>query len=53
MRVRIGSEIIKNWPEDAREPAQLVIDKYGEPDEVTETALTWYKAGSWPFVIRH
>lgn len=45
--LREGSEIIKNWPEDAREPAQFVIDKYGEPDEVTETLLTWHKVGPW------
>lgn len=42
-----GSEIIKSWPEDAREPAQLVIDKYGEPDEATETLLTWHHTGPW------
>ena len=42
-----GSEIISNWPEDAREPAQLVIDKYGEPHEATETLLTWHKVGPW------
>jgi len=33
MNLRTGSEMIRSWPEDAREPAQLVIDKYGEPDE--------------------
>jgi len=47
MSVLMGSEIIRNWPEDAREPAQLVIDKYGEPDEVTGTLLTWQEAGPW------
>jgi hypothetical protein len=47
MNVIKGSEIISNWPEDAREPAQLVIDKYGEPDEATETLLTWHRVGPW------
>lgn len=51
MSVRIGSEIIRRWPEDAREPAQLVIDKYGEPDEVTETLLTWHKVGPWKRMV--
>ena len=37
MSVQIGLEVIRSWPQDAREPAQLVIDKYGEPDEATET----------------
>lgn len=40
MNEQEGSEIIKSWPEDAREPAQLVIDKYGEPHEATESLLT-------------
>jgi len=26
MNLRTGSEMIRSWPEDAREPAQLVID---------------------------
>jgi hypothetical protein len=42
-----GSEIIQGWPEDSREPAQLVIDKYGEPDEATESLLLWHDVGPW------
>lgn len=26
-----GSQIIENWPEESREAAKLVIEKYGEP----------------------
>ncbi len=32
-----GTDIIKRWPEEAREPAQLVNHKYGEPAEATES----------------
>lgn len=46
-----GSEIIQSWPEDAREPAQLVIDKYGEPDEVTESLLIWHNVGRWKRIV--
>jgi hypothetical protein len=42
-----GSETIENWPEEPREAAQLVIDKYGEPDEACPTVLTWHHAGPW------
>ena len=42
-----GSEIIKGWPEESREAAQLVIDQYGEPQETTPTVLTWFGAGPW------
>ncbi len=37
MDVQSGSDIIKEWPEESREAAQLVIDKYGEPHEVTDS----------------
>lgn len=51
MNEQRGSEIIESWPEDAREPAQLVIDKYGEPHEATESLLTWHKVGPWKRVV--
>ena len=44
-------EHIAQWPEASREAARLVIDKYGEPDEVTETQLTWYHPGPWKRVV--
>jgi len=46
-----GSEIIKGWPEESREAAQLVIDSYGEPQEATESLLTWHKVGPWKRVL--
>lgn len=51
MNEQKGSEIIKSWPEDAREPAQLLVDKYGEPHEATESLLTWHKVGPWKRVV--
>ncbi|MDP9332358.1 MAG: hypothetical protein M3Q30_03465 [Actinomycetota bacterium] len=39
--------IIKEWSEESREAAQLVIDKYGEPHEATESILTWTGVGPW------
>ena len=42
-----GSRIIQRWPEEAREAARLVIERYGEPDEATESLLTWHKPGPW------
>jgi hypothetical protein len=39
------------WPEESREAAQLVLEKYGEPDEVTPTSLVWFNAGEWKRVI--
>jgi len=46
-----GSPFIKSWPVESREAAQLVIDQYGEPDEATETQLTWHKPGPWKRIV--
>ena len=43
--------VIKDWPDESREAAQLVIDRYGDPDESTPTLLTWHEAGPWKRVI--
>lgn len=46
-----GSRRIEAWPEESREAARLVIDKYGEPDEATETQLTWHRPGPWKRIV--
>jgi hypothetical protein len=46
-----GSTIIKSWPDESREAAQLVIDTYGEPHEATESQLVWHGAGQWKRVV--
>jgi hypothetical protein len=46
-----GSELIKDWPEESREAAQLVIDAYGEPHEATGSLLTWHHVGPWKRVL--
>ena len=46
-----GSDILHGWPEESREAAQLVINKYGEPDEATESQLIWHQRGEWKRII--
>jgi hypothetical protein len=46
-----GTDAIKDWPDESREAAQLVIDAYGEPQEVTESLLTWHRAGQWKRIV--
>jgi hypothetical protein len=46
-----GSEIISAWPEESREAAQLVLDKYGEPHEATESYLLWHGVGPWKRIV--
>jgi len=44
-------DLIRDWPEESREAAQLVIDKYGDPDEATPSQLVWYKRGEWKRIV--
>lgn len=46
-----GSQQVQNWPGPSREAAQLVIQKYGEPDEATESQLVWHRRGPWKRII--
>lgn len=51
MQRQTATETIQAWPEESREAAQLVIDKYGEPDEITATMMTWHKPGPWKRIV--
>lgn len=39
------------WPEESREAAELVIDRYGEPDEASESTLVWNRPGPWKRLV--
>jgi hypothetical protein len=41
------SKIISNWPEKPQEVAKKTIEKYGQPDEATESMLIWHNNGPW------
>ncbi len=42
-----AATVIQDWPEESREAAQLVIDQFGEPHEITPTHLHWNDIGEW------
>src|SRR5438874_881370 len=46
-----GSQVIKNWSDESREAAQLVIDQYGEPHEATHSMLIWHNVGPWKRMV--
>ena len=48
---RSASDILRDWPEEAREAAQLVVDEYGEPHEATDSAMTWSGVGQWKRIV--
>jgi len=51
MQTQSARVLIRDWPEESREAAQLVIDKYGEPHEQTPSQLTWHEVGPWKRVV--
>ncbi|UNX54912.1 hypothetical protein MF406_01020 [Georgenia sp. TF02-10] len=51
MNAQSASDIIAGWPEESREAAQLVIDKYGEPQESTPSYLIWLRPGPWKRMV--
>src|SRR5690349_12584886 len=51
MSEHTGTQIIQRWPDPTREAAELVIDKYGEPHEVTDSQLTWHHVGPWKRIV--
>jgi hypothetical protein len=48
---RQGSEIVEGWPDESKEAAKLVLAKYGEPQEATESQLVWHRVGPWKRVV--
>jgi hypothetical protein len=45
------SEIEKDWPEETKEAAHWVTDKYGQPHEATPSLMIWYNVGPWKKLI--
>jgi hypothetical protein len=46
-----GSRTIRQWPQESKEAAQLVIEQYGEPDEASESQLIWHRPGPWKRIV--
>src|SRR5690242_6556266 len=46
-----AAQLIERWPGESREAARLVIDAYGEPDEIGDTQLIWHRPGPWKRIV--
>lgn len=44
-------DVLTAWPDESREAAQLVVDTYGTPHEVTPTELRWFGVGPWKRIV--
>src|SRR5688572_30984795 len=45
--VKDVNSITENWPANTKEAANLLIGKFGVPDEVTSSTLVWKDRGVW------
>lgn len=39
--------VLSNWPSEARQVANQVIKKYGQPHQLTDSELIWNNVGQW------
>lgn len=42
---------VQTWPKEAKKAAEMMIQKYGEPDEITAMRLVWHDNGPWKRTI--
>lgn len=48
-----AKDILERWPAESREAAELVVKKWGEPDETTASMLIWHNKGQWKKIIAY
>ena len=44
-----AQQVIASWKEAPKQAAEKMIQKYGQPQEVTEMRLIWHDNGPWKF----
>lgn len=48
-----AQQVIEEWPETSNKVAREMIEKYGEPDGVTQSMLVWQENDPWVRTIVH
>jgi hypothetical protein len=46
-----ASEVIIDWLEESKKVAETMLEKYGEPNGVTDMMLVWQDAVDWKRII--
>jgi hypothetical protein len=44
---RTPETVIQDWPDRAQAAARVMMEKYGQPDRLSNEALVWYNNGPW------
>jgi hypothetical protein len=51
--VMTAETLIRDWPKPARNAALMMIDKYGQPNDLNDDSLVWRGNGPWKRTIVH
>jgi hypothetical protein len=46
-KAKTYTEVASSWPDKPKEAVEKLADKYGAPQEVTDSQITWYFNGPW------
>jgi hypothetical protein len=38
---------VRSWPQEAKKAAEAMLQKDGQPDEITAMQLVWHDNGRW------
>jgi hypothetical protein len=46
-----AEDVVGRWPERPRALARLLVEKYGAPDEIVASQLSWNDQGPWKKIV--
>lgn len=49
--VKTARDVAAEWPKEAKEAANSMLNKYGAPDDITGSLLIWHDKGPWREII--
>lgn len=49
--VKTARDVAAEWPKEAKEAANSMLNKYGAPDDITGSLLVWHDKGPWREII--
>jgi hypothetical protein len=49
----VPDDVLWTWPASSEKTALAMIEKYGQPGQVTDDAMVWYNNGPWKRTVVH
>jgi len=45
--------VIQHWQDNQKKTVHVMMDKYGQPDEVTQNRVIWHNRSPWKRIVAH